>query len=220
MVSKYDKPWHVIDLDISNAFVDSFSREKLLEDVRAADDTPMYIWAFKGQELNNLFKTEWLNYMYDKVGYPLFSAFLFYRAANYNCPTVHCDIMTRDGKQYPSNCALNWVLDDPDNSAMTWYDLPLDSGNVPMAGDHPPVVQEKYTVYKGWKQSDVTDKLIAKRALGKNLTLVRTGIPHNIEVGNSPRWSITVRFNRDYERDIQTWEQTVDHFSRWIKDTE
>lgn len=204
----YDRPWHVLDIDVSNAVKLNFNR--FLSQSEYANK-PGALWNFKDDNLTDLFNQQWLNY-FSSLGFNIRNVLLFYQSSGYMHPVAHIDYV---GMQNPTPAiyALNFVASPNDDSKMVWYNQP----------DRPGVrgtdanFENPQNHYEFWPIESLVGKEIAHRRIGNQLTLVSTGQIHNIIVGKQPRWAVSIRLTPNYQ--IQTWRDAVTCFSPFIKES-
>jgi len=77
----YNRPWQVLDIDISNAIRSDFNFDNLLGQSDFANN-PGAMWNFTDDKLDELFNLQWLNYI-NSMGFKIRNTLLFYRKANY-----------------------------------------------------------------------------------------------------------------------------------------
>jgi len=197
-----NKPWHVLDIDISNAVRKDFDFNKLKDETTVWD-----LWPYNRNTINQLFTPEWLTYMND-IGLPPDSATIFYRSPFFVEPMAHVDLFQNPIR--PAVFALNWVVGDSDDSEMIWFDTPETPGEYILYDEN-----EVGTRTMAWPMSFFDEDKMTRRTLGNQLTLVATGRPHNILVNKNPRWCISVRFStRTFN--IQSWDEATAFFSKFI----
>jgi hypothetical protein len=196
-----NKPWHVLNIDVSNAVREDFNFEEELAKTHA-HKSGQWLWSFHKSELATIFNSEWLEYM-KSLNLEVFSMLMFYRAPYLTDSDSHIDL--------PTNFAINWVHNDSDDSEMQWYDTPL---NLDYARESRTAQTGGY-VYIPLKTSELDQ--IDSRCLGKVTTLVRTDIPHSIHVGAAPRWAFSVRVNvGNRVGGSLSWEEAVEILTPFI----
>lgn len=195
----YKQPWHVLDIDTSNALNLDFDAETFRAKSAYAHD-PAGIWSFKGDSMQEFINKDWVNQL-NKQGIPVDSMMIFYRDAYLVYPEAHIDLYQHN--DLPNVFALNWVFSPDDDSFMTWYDVTADSGTMSATSAN--------TKYCYWKLKDIADKEFARHTIGNALTMVNTGIAHNVIVNRQPRWVISLRVKSDFA--IHNWETAVDYFN-------
>jgi hypothetical protein len=114
------------------------------------------------------------------IGLPVCQAILFYKQPWARSPIAHIDMST---PTRPKAFAFNWVLGGK-GSKMLWY-----TGHEGKAGAASLTMVE--TDYLSWPKTELT--LIDSHEVKQELTLVRTDVPHSIDVEAEPRWCISVR---------------------------
>jgi len=199
----YDKCWHRLNIDTSNALNPNFSKEKLLEESPSKNDSGI-MWCFTDASMYSVLNEEWVKHL-NSQGIRLTELVIFYRKANYIHPQAHIDLsVTQTHVLY----GLNFVISEPDDdSFMTWYDVENSTGTFETTN-----IGTKYTF---WKMEDVQDKEFDRLSIGKQLTLVRTDKAHNVITGNTPRWAISLR-NASFQ-DNSTWKDVVDYYAKHIQ---
>jgi hypothetical protein len=179
--------WHRINIDLKNCFKSSFDYHKLIP-----HEKHMGTWSVPS---NFICDPEWLLYM-ESIGLPVPYFMIFYRGPNATCPVAHIDIANTD-PYIVRNFGINWVYGGA-GSNMVWYDLPKEKidmlaytggGKVPLSAIDLTLLNE-----------------IERTAIGEEPTIVRTSIPHSIDMGNDPRWCFSARVNTLYDYD---WEEVI-----------
>lgn len=198
------KPWYTLDIDVSKAINPEFNKTEWLAQSEFAN-SPIGIWHIPQSDLLKIFTQEWLRYM-KELNLDPGSCLMFYREPNYLHPSVHIDMHGASGT--PMIYALNWVIGD-DDSEMVWYNLPEDLGS--------DMITPANTPYISWPADKFSKELCVKRKIGNQLTLVNVSKPHNVIVGNNPRWVMSIRFPFIKEN-IKSWESAVEYFKPFIKE--
>lgn len=194
----YKQPWHVLSIDTSNALNPDFDAEQFRLQSPYANESGG-IWSFRGNDMLQFLNRDWLQ-MLNQLGLDVNSFLMFYREPYLIYPEAHIDLYRHNN--LPNIFALNWVFSPDDDSFMTWYDVDISSGTMSKTLSD--------TRYCYWNLSEINDKEFARHTIGNTLTMVNTGIPHNIIVNTQPRWVISLRFKNDDA--IQTWRDAVDYF--------
>jgi len=146
---------------------------------------------------NTIFSKDWLEYTVNEYGVKVDLAQIFMRKPYYQHPGAHVDIDQEDNLY---GGGLNWTL-DPDDAEMVWYDTPEQD---------PVYTQRSHTDRnKEWRLESLTE--CARCTIGKTPTLVRTDIPHTVDMNSNERWLISVRFTW-----LKTWDQYLNTFNNWI----
>jgi hypothetical protein len=197
------KPWYALDINVKNAIRNDFSFNKMLAESQFSD-SPAGIWFIKQEELSNMFSKEWLDYM-NSLSLEVGNCFIFYRAPHYLHNEVHIDTHHLTGKA--AVYGLNWVIDPADDSDMIWYE-PLDT-----QGDNK--LTQADSTYYSWPLDAFKDKPYVSRSIKQQMTLVNTGLPHNVIVREKSRWSISMRFPVD-KFNIVDWQSAAEYFKPYI----
>jgi hypothetical protein len=195
----YLKPWHVVDIDVSNAVRSDFNFDCILKERNQTSPSQHHHWRFASTnadgQLTDFFNQSWLDYMKD-IGLEICDLQLFYKEAHFTWHKAHVDMTYNPQAQL--GLALNWCL-EPDDGEMVWYNLP----NEPVE-DNETKRTEADTRYYDWDIRGLTE--ITRRVIGPKCTVVRVDIPHNITMYEYSRWAISVR---TAERFV-TWHDVVD----------
>jgi hypothetical protein len=107
---------------------------------------------------------------------------------------------------YPVVSSYNWVLDEGDDSAMTWHE-PLANANIEL---------KKFTDAVHYDEVPIADcKEIDRCTIGHDkLVMVRTNVLHNVDMGDQERWAISARCVMNWA----TWDEAVHKLQTWIVD--
>ena len=196
------KNYYQLNIDISNSVNQQFDLNALLDSSEFLQKNHWCQWFFGGEELNKLFNINWLKYMTD-IGLDIQHAYVFYRKSNLYDESPHIDTEKTNKLSH----TINWVI-TPDDSKMVWFkfnnDARVEVANSPLTGKQ----------YIKWNRSDLDED--DSYIIGKIPTLVRVDVPHAIDTGSQPRCCISVRTK---EKSV-SWEQTVNHLQRFIKDSQ
>lgn len=201
----YQQPWQELTVDVSTAVRKDIVLENLLSNSEYASQ-PGGIWRFGYDTVDQFLSTDWIAQMHN-IGILIQTALVFYRTPYYVHPNAHIDIMTTSNK--PAIAAINWTMDAQDDSDMIWYNIP------PIPPEHATTSAD--TKYQHWLLDQIAPYEIARKTIGTTPTLVRTGIPHNVETRSRSRWCVSVRC-RNIE--LMSWQDTVDYFKPWIKNVD
>ena len=176
--------WYSLNIDFSNALRKDWVWE--IPDLKKS--------SIQSTNSRMLFNPEWLNYM-NSIEVPIHFVMLFYRSPKSYTEIAHVDVKTKKPLLYVPY-AINWIIEGQD-SEMKWYNFSEEQQNV------------KYTMantpYLAWPISTLTE--IDSANIQNSFTLVRTDIPHSVQVNEKSRWSISVR-----SLSLLTWQDSVDHF--------
>lgn len=192
-------PWRRTILERDNLKIDL--KDYILSNPYRENEIAMYdpnrggIWTIRP---NVIFTDEWQKYLTNTVGLTIDIAQIFFRKPYYQHPGAHVDI-DRNDNLYGGG--INWTL-DPDDADMVWYDMP----NVD------PIYTKRSETDRNreWPLEILTEH--ARCTIGQNPTLVKTDIPHTIDMRANERWLISVRFNG-----LQTWDQYLNAFNKWME---
>jgi hypothetical protein len=200
---EYTQPWQVLDVDVSNALNPNFNAEQF----RAQSDQancPFAQWYFRDNDMLEFLNKDWLEYV-NRLGIPVSSFMMLYRDPYYVHPGAHVDLFW--STHQPSIYSINWVISPDDDSFMTWYDVPFDTGTF--------IHSDTDIKYQSWPLEDVDDKEFARYTIGNKLTLLSTALPHNIIVNKQPRWVISLRFPSSHyvTNNITDWQSAVDYYA-------
>ena len=204
----YNRPWHVLDIDISNAVRTDLDFDQLLEKSGAVDKS-IFLWNFTDESLTELFDPQWLVYI-KSLGFEIRNTLLFYRAPDYIHPLAHIDYVGT-ANPVPAVYALNFVIDTEDDSSMVWFRHNKKSGMMKTDADF----SNPQNHYEFWPMDQLVGCEIDRRCIGRQLTLISTGTAHNIIMGKKPRWAVSIRLVRNNQ--INNWADAVNCFSPWIK---
>lgn len=152
------------------------------------------IWDLDGK-IKNIFTQDWIDYM-SSIGLKIEHVMLFYRNVGLGKFGAHVDIIP-PGKPPLSftTAALNFVLQG-EGSEMVWYKTPSKPKEVEFTSAKTPYIE--------WPISELEE---ADRVnIGSRLMVVRTNVPHTVEMGNAPRWCISIRL---FENHKLSWEETI-----------
>jgi hypothetical protein len=181
-----DPCWYKLNIDLTNCFK---------KDYRLPKVKGRYgIWHPLATEV---FSEEWLDYT-KSIGFPIYSVMIFYRGPNAATKGAHIDLSESNGVTNITNWGINWCYGGK-GSTMSWYE-PLPNS------DPQTVYTAANTPYKIWRK-DVLNK-IESHHIGDEVTLVKTGIPHSIEMGTDPRWCFSARTSM---RNNYPWDKLVEY---------
>jgi len=193
-------PWRRTSIDRGECKIDL--KDYILSDPYRDGEHALYfpkhggIWTLQPK---TIFTEEWLQYISFEHHAKVDLAQIFYRAPHYQHPGAHVDI-DRSDNLYGGG--LNWTI-DPDDAHMVWYNMP----------DQDPTYTKRSEtdINKEWPLEDLVEN--NRCIIGQQPTLVRTDIPHTVDMGANERWLISVRFTR-----LNDWNQYLDKFNDWIVD--
>lgn len=150
------------------------------------------VWNYKAADI---FNQMWLEYM-RTLGLPVISSILFYRDAWVTDIRAHIDIEPWDSVT-PCVSGLNWIIGGK-NSEMIWYETPKNLAPILLTPAGLP--------YQPWPVIGLTiqdKKYIMPES--PTLTLVRTDVPHSIDVREESRWCFSVRL----QSTTMSWDEVI-----------
>lgn len=204
----YTKPWHVLDISTSNAIRPDFDFDSMYKQSEFLNK-PGAVWNFADESLEKLFTKDWLKYI-DSLGFKMRNALLFYRQSGYVHPLAHIDYVGNINPR-PAIYALNFVITPNDDSAMVWYH----TNNCRGVMDTEAEFGNEQNHYEFWPMEQLVGQEITSKCIGNQMTLVNTGIIHNVIVNQQSRLAVSIRLVSSDQ--IQTWTDAVNFFSPWIK---
>ena len=174
--------WVRTDIDITNSLKIDL-KDYILSDPCRPGEHALYVAEAGGiwtLDPNTLFDPNWIKYIKHDLGLELDIAQIFFRKPYYQHPGAHVDI-AQDLSLYGGG--LNWTL-DPDDAHMVWYEYPSNE----------PCFNQRSTtdVNKEWPLGQLTE--VDRYIIGQQPTLVRTDIPHTVDMGANERWLVSARF--------------------------
>jgi len=178
-----DRPWHHLNINTDHA-ISQKGHEYFGNIVK---NNSMNIAQTRDIEL---FNPDWLQQLCECTQNEVSSIMVFYRPSYHQYPTAHIDLNTnyiKETGQVSATCAaVNMIYNGAnDDSEMIWYQCPAytqDDVQWTMA----------QTAYLDFDPKTLTE--VSRCCIGNNVTLVRTDLPHNIIMGQTPRLSISIRF--------------------------
>jgi hypothetical protein len=186
-------PWLQIDLDIENSLKVDI-KDYILSNPQRQNEVAIYkpeeigIWRLDPE---TIFKDDFLISLYEKYNLVIGTIQCFMRKPNYQHPGAHCDMLPNGTVL---GAALNWCLGE-DSSEMVWYEYPDVDPNTLNDSNN-------YVDYE-WPVSVL--KETHRHVIGNIPTLVRTDLPHTIDMKDHERWCVSLRFHNDLG-----WQQCVD----------
>lgn len=187
-----NNPWLEVDLDINNCYkVDVI--DYILDDPQRPNEVAIYnkdeigIWRL---EPDTIFNDNFLIELFEKYNLVIGTIQCFMRKPMYQHPGAHCDMLPNG---LILGGALNWCIGN-DDSEMVWYEHPKSNAVV---NDNHNYVDHEWPI--------TTLKETHRRVIGNTPTLVRTDVPHTIDMKDHDRWCISLRFHNDI-----SWQQCVD----------
>ena len=136
------------------------------------------LWKYRAEDI---FSAEWIDYCeYNKI-YLKGDVMLFYKAPYFNSYRAHVDVNSKDPVIQHTTWALNWTINNH-TSEMVWYDIPANT---------PSFTPSKDPIYLEWDSRLLTP--IDRKQITDHIVLCRVDVPHDIRLGNEPRWCISAR---------------------------
>jgi hypothetical protein len=193
--------WARTNIDISNCFADPSWLDGLIQD--SIDEGLDYnVWTFRKKDEKQFFTKEWIEYLEDAVGLKFNCCMSIYRNSGYQHRKAHVDISGDTGLN-DRIFALNWTYTKDDDALMRWYKLvDYDEQNM--------LLTPAGTPYLEWNtEVDGLEESGEPCCIGDIPTLCRVDAPHDIEMGQNRRASLSIRFDRV----IKTWDEALEHFA-------
>lgn len=191
--------YHTVDIDTTGSLAIDL-KDYLLSDPYREGEHAIYlpeaggIWTV---DPYLLFTQEFVEYCEQDLGFKLDIAQIFMRKPYYQHPGAHVDI----SKDYTIHGGgINWTL-DPDDAKMVWYEYP----------DSKPTINQRSPTDINWEWPlDVLTEA-DRTIIGQTPTLVRTDVPHTVNMGAQERWLVSLR-----TLDAKSWVQHLDLFKGMI----
>ena len=178
--------WYTVKIDMEKAFNPSFV-------LPFTNQKPLRMWGYKPSDI---FNPEWIEYT-KLLGINFKGIILFYRKNYIEAKKAHIDI-------YPpsviTHFGFNWVGGGK-GSKMIWYETPKEKTDIKYTDVNTP--------YLDWPVTELTP--IEEYEIKDKLTLVKTGIPHEIYNVTNDRWCISAR--TDWLSNT-SWEEIVDYLDK------
>jgi hypothetical protein len=187
------------------------------------------IWTFG----KDIFNDAWVDYVQETCPHlTVTGALVFWRTPNYQHPGAHIDVAPIsspsrvEGVEYENTfhaanssdsmdkedfyqvvSSYNFVLDEGDDSAMTWY--------TPKQNSAEDLLELKK--FESIHYDEVPlEKLneVDRCTIGHdNLVMARTNVLHNVHMGNQERWAVCVRCIMNWS----SWDEAVETMKPWIE---
>lgn len=143
------------------------------------------------KDLKSIFSDKWLDYC-SSLGFNFNRVLLFFKPAYYKNEYAHIDLYNENDI---AEIGFNFTIFGS-SGEMCWYEHPSHKGIVLWSTNHSPCMM--YDVK--------TLKLIEKSTIPtKTLTIVKTSVPHSINVFHESRWCLSLRG----EGPITLWNSAV-----------
>ena len=227
------KNWVRLDIDTKDA-INIDVKKHCFENTDRADifiEGHGGIWTFGKDEI---FSQDWVDYVKETCPWlDVTGALIFWRAPGYQHPGAHIDVAPNDspsrveGVEYENNfhatnssnsmdkkdfypvvSSYNWILNEGDDSAMTWF------APKPDQNEDDILELKKFTDAVHYDEVPL-EKLdeIDRCTIGHDkLVMVRTNVLHNVDMGQQERWAISARCIMNWS----TWDEAVDTLTDWI----
>jgi|TARA_B110000914_G_C15516442_1_gene473875 SPX domain protein involved in polyphosphate accumulation len=191
--------WHRTDINVANALKVNL-KDYILSDPYRNGEHNLYmpdkggIWTIAPE---NIFTHDFIQYLFHDLNLQIDLVQIFYRSPHYQHPGAHVDI-SQNEELY--GCGLNWTIDE-DDADMVWYSMP----------DADPQRTQRSTtdINYEWPLEQLTE--VDRCCIGQTATLVRTDIPHTVEMQSKERWLVSTRFKWHV-----TWDDYMSSFNRRI----
>lgn len=175
------------------------------------------VWQIPAEKI---FESNWLNKFEKLTDLKVDVGLVFFREADYQHPNAHIDVEPLSNEIYSVSASFNWVLDYDCESKMIWYEPwwnadDADECKAAAYGlfPHPSLGYSTHANHAAMLYQETPTHLLKEinshSLSNTHLTLVRTDIPHNIKMGPSKRWAITLR---SFGSLPNTWKSCVDRY--------
>ena len=198
-----NKCWYELDIDMTEAFQDSWSVNIGKLNFRPTYNTEIYKPEFM-QKLISL----------GAIIDPTELSLVFHRDPYVTDIKAHIDTRRPEYYGTPLNfkkrytvAALNWVTGG-EGAKMVWYETPENYEGA--IDDADPQLPAAYAPYTSWLTYKL--KRLDEHAFRPKLTLVRVDVPHAITYGTTHRYCVSTKL--DNSLDDLSWEQIVEHFHK------
>jgi hypothetical protein len=208
-VSLQEPQWKILNIDVSEALKADVDLDAMRQRSNFAH-LPGGIWNFYDDRVFEILNYDWVN-DFSLLGFDIKNVLVFHRQPRSQHNEVHIDMVGTENPQ-PAVYALNWLTDPFPDSEMVWYDLPEKSGKLYTDSDFG--LNNNYAV--SWPIEDFSGREIDRCRITDKLTLVRTGVPHTVHMGDRPRWCISIRLQRKHE--VFTWQEALSMFENFTKE--
>ena len=191
---------HKFNIDIAPLAIDL--KDYILSDPYRSGEHASYnadtggVWTL---DSNMLFSKEWLEYLENDFSIFPGHVQLFYKNKNAQHSVAHVDVSST-GTLHGG--AINWTL-DLDDAEMVWYETP----------DYEHTGKVKTTINDQSKEWPISGlKELDRCHVGQKATLVRTDVPHTVDMGNTDRWAVSFRILT-----ALTWQTHVTVLENYIQ---
>lgn len=150
-------------------------------------------------DFDEIFNINWFNTLSKNVG-KIQNVLIFSRPALWSTDVAHIDLSKM---KTPVTFAFNWIISGK-NSEMLWHEPPR---SIPKDMEIKTTMAN--TMSYQWPANSL--KVIDKQSITEQMFMVRTDIPHSIQVNQEPRIAISIR---PFISFYLNWEQSVDFFKK------
>ena len=199
-----EKLWYKTNLDPAGALLDDLD----LSFVAGPDPVGEWVWAAGGEDVKNVFKQDWLDYMESK-GCPVPCVLVFYKPANFR-DNIHRDKVPKEGYKYHMlgeagflHYGIN-LIGNPgyltgngadekykgwkDTGSMRWYDTEPKNG-IPLKGQGADYNYE----YIRFPEDDHVTEIGRLDFDSSAMYMVRADIPHQVVTYDQSRLCFSIR---------------------------
>lgn len=173
--------WHKLNIELDKPIIDI--KDYILDDPYRPNEHASYnpdtggVWTLNSYKV---FSKRWLEYLKNDLKIFPGHIQLFYKNKNAQHSVAHVDVSIL-GTLHGG--AINWTL-DPDDAEMVWYETPL----------YEHINQIKTTAHNQSKEWPIAGlKEVDRCNIGQEATLVRTDVPHTVDIGSTDRWAVSFR---------------------------
>lgn len=197
--------WQLINFDTSKSIKKNFNFNSIWEieefKLQIGQKNVAAYWVIDRVNLQKFLATDWINDFESKF-HKIKYCYVFYKNSKIT-KFDHCHIDIDPDTDAKVLYAVNWCY-GPDDANMIWYD------NVVTDGEFIEKYNSKYLQFLKAAQPNLLE--LERKIIGSKLTLLHTAIPHEIEMGSTDRWSISLRLE---EMDtIKTWTDALTYFCK------
>ena len=197
------RSWYRLNIDVSDAVAKDFKLGYPPEPGISHTGQGIYLLRPNSKTSNRILSQEWKsNLLSTTKAHPAAAVIVFVTPLDAVYDYAHVDLDTEGTQAHPYG--LNWVDFYDDDRDMVWYQKPEEQA----------LHQEKSHLGNAYQLTKPTDETVVDRCrIGKQLTLVRTDIPHRIDspVSQASPFRVAISI-RPYIPVIKTWEDAVEYF--------
>jgi hypothetical protein len=197
------RSWYRLNIDVSNAVAKDFKLGYPPEPGTPHTGKGIYLLRPDSKTSNRILSQEWKsNLLSTTKARPGAAVIVFVTPLGAVYDYAHVDLDTEGTRAHPYG--LNWVDFYDDDRDMVWYQKP----------EEQTLHQEKSHLGNAYQLTKPTDETVVDRCrIGKQLTLVRTDIPHRIDspVSRASPFRVAISIRPSIPV-IETWEDAVEYF--------